>query len=90
MTHASFLATHDTALIEAIIAFVHHGDVNPARFEFQMLLGVCEPLRDKLPGMGFNIRIYVPYGKDWYGYNTRRIKENPSIAGYVMRAMIGV
>jgi proline dehydrogenase len=52
-----------------------------------MLLGVCEPLRDRLLGMGFNVRIYVPYGKDWYGYSTRRIKENPSIAGHVIKAM---
>lgn len=56
--------------------------------EFQMLLGVCEPLRDALLAQGFNVRIYVPYGRDWYGYCTRRIKENPRIAGYILAAMI--
>jgi proline dehydrogenase len=53
-----------------------------------MLLGVCEPLRDALLAQGFNVRIYVPYGRDWYGYCTRRIKENPRIAGYILAAMI--
>ncbi|NPT42276.1 L-proline dehydrogenase [Paraburkholderia sp. 1N] len=84
------IATHDTVLIEEIIALVRREGVDRTKFEFQMLLGVCEPLRDKLLGMGFNVRIYVPYGRDWYGYSTRRIKENPSIAGYVMKAMLGI
>lgn len=82
------IATHDTALIEEIISLVRREGVDRTKFEFQMLLGVCEPLRDKLLGMGFNVRIYVPYGKDWYGYSTRRIKENPSIAGHVIKAIL--
>ncbi len=53
-----------------------------------MLLGVCEPLRDRLRSMGFQVRVYVPYGHDWYGYSTRRIKENPRIAGYILRALL--
>jgi proline dehydrogenase len=84
------IATHDTALIDDVIAVVRREGVDRTAFEFQMLLGVCEPLRDKLLGMGFNVRIYVPYGKDWYGYSTRRIKENPSIAGHVIKAMFGL
>lgn len=84
------IATHDTALVDEIIALVHREGVDRTKFEFQMLLGVCETLRDRLLGMGFNVRIYVPYGKDWYGYSTRRIKENPSIAGHVIKAMVGL
>lgn len=81
------IATHDAELIDELISLVRRECVDRTKFEFQMLLGVCEPLRDKLLGMGFNVRIYVPYGKDWYGYSTRRIKENPSIAGHVIKAM---
>lgn len=81
------IATHDAGLIDELISLVRRECVDRTKFEFQMLLGVCEPLRDRLLGMGFNVRIYVPYGKDWYGYSTRRIKENPSIAGHVIKAM---
>jgi proline dehydrogenase len=83
------IATHDEALIDQVIALINHKGIPTTAFEFQMLLGVCETLRDKLLTAGFNVRIYVPYGKDWYGYSTRRIKENPSIAGYVLKAMFG-
>jgi proline dehydrogenase len=65
-----------------------HGGVDRKKFEFQMLLGVCEPLRDKLRDMGYGVRIYVPYGSDWYNYSIRRMKENPQIAGYVARSLM--
>jgi proline dehydrogenase len=82
------IATHDAQLIDALTRWLQREQIDKARFEFQMLLGVCEPLRDALLGQGFNVRVYVPYGRDWYGYSTRRIKENPRIAGYVLAAMI--
>lgn len=81
------IATHDAELIAQIMALVDRLAVDPARFEFQMLLGVCEPLRDRLRDKGYKVRIYVPYGRDWYGYSTRRMKENPQIAGHVARAL---
>ncbi len=81
------IATHDAGLIEQTIALARRNGVDPSMFEFQMLLGVCEPLRDTLREMGFGVRIYVPYGKDWYGYSTRRLKENPGIAGHIVKAM---
>jgi len=83
------VATHDKALIEQVAALAHRESVDPTKFEFQMLLGVCEPLRDRLLNMGFKVRIYTPYGHDWYGYSIRRMKENPQIAGHVARAVIG-
>jgi len=83
------VATHDKALIEQVAALAHCESVDATKFEFQMLLGVCEPLRDRLLNMGFKVRIYAPYGQDWYGYSIRRMKENPQIAGHVARAVIG-
>ena len=83
------IATHDAALIEQIIALARERKVDTRAFEFQMLLGVCEPLRDSLRGRGFKVRIYVPFGSDWYGYSVRRMKENPRIAGYVLRSLLG-
>ncbi|MBB5445765.1 MULTISPECIES: proline dehydrogenase family protein [unclassified Paraburkholderia] len=83
------IATHDAQLIDALIDWLQRERIDRSRFEFQMLLGVCEPLRDGLLAQGFNVRVYVPYGLDWYGYSTRRIKENPRIAGYIVATMIG-
>jgi proline dehydrogenase len=51
------------------------------RMEFQMLLGVKEDLRESLVKQGHKVRIYVPFGKDWYKYSIRRLKENPNVAG---------
>ena len=82
------IATHDAQLINSLTNWLQREQVDRSRFEFQMLLGVCEPLRDALLAQGFNVRVYVPYGHDWYGYSTRRIKENPRIAGYILSAMI--
>lgn len=82
------IATHDEALIDSLISWIRHEQIESTRFEFQMLLGVCEPLRERLRSMGIQVRVYVPYGRDWYGYSTRRIKENPRIAGYVLRALL--
>jgi proline dehydrogenase len=82
------IATHDAQLIDVLTNWLQRERIDRSRFEFQMLLGVCEPLRDALLVQGFNVRVYVPYGHDWYGYSTRRIKENPQIAGYILAAMI--
>jgi proline dehydrogenase len=82
------LATHDEELIDQLIDLARRKGVDKGRFEFQMLLGVCEDLQGRLLGMGYAVRIYVPYGDDWYGYSMRRIKENPQIAGYLMKAAL--
>ncbi|OOG36507.1 proline dehydrogenase family protein [Polaromonas sp. A23] len=83
------LATHDEELIGQLIDLARRKGIDKGRFEFQMLLGVCENLQGRLLGMGYAVRIYVPYGRDWYGYSMRRIKENPQIAGYLMKAALG-
>jgi len=83
------VATHDAELIGKVVALARDRRIDSARFEFQMLLGVCEPLRDKVLELGFRVRVYVPFGKDWYGYSTRRLNESPSIAGHVANALVG-
>jgi proline dehydrogenase len=59
------------------------------RYEFQMLLEVDGELRDILIGARHTLRVYVPFGEDWYEYSTRRLKENPKIANYVAKDVTG-
>lgn len=84
------VATHDEYLVNATIELVKKHQVRKEAFEFQMLLGVLPALRDRILSEGYRLRIYVPYGKQWYGYSTRRFKENPEIAGYVAKAILGI
>lgn len=81
------IATHDAALVEAGRAAVAERGLTPDRYEFQMLLGVTEGLRASLVADGHRLRVYVPYGKDWYAYSVRRLKENPRIGRYVFLGM---
>lgn len=82
------IATHDEALIADAIAQVAARQRDPKTIEFQMLLGVREDRRDQLIAAGYKMRIYVPFGEDWYGYSTRRLKENPQIAGHIAKAVL--
>lgn len=79
------IATHDDYLIEKSYQMIKEMNIPKDKFEFQMLLGVKEELRYKINSDGFKVRIYVPFGKDWYAYSIRRLKENPQIAGYVFK-----
>ncbi|MBI3534033.1 MAG: proline dehydrogenase family protein, partial [Deltaproteobacteria bacterium] len=79
------IATHDDALVAFAKDWVASIDKNA--YEFQMLLGVRETLRDSLLKAGYKVRVYVPFGKDWYGYSMRRLKENPEIAAHIFKAM---
>ena len=79
------LATHDRALIEEVLAVIERRLVSREGYEFQMLLGVAEDVRHRLVAAGHRVRVYVPFGNAWYAYSVRRLKENPSIAGYVAR-----
>jgi proline dehydrogenase len=82
------IATHDEYLVWHALRLIHQLEVPRERYEFQMLLGVDEELRGILVGAGHHLRVYVPFGEDWYEYSTRRLKENPRIAGYVARDVI--
>jgi len=79
------IATHDEYLIKEAYRMIEKNKVPKEKFEFQMLLGVREDLRDKIKNDGYKIRIYVPFGKDWYPYSIRRLKENPQIAGHIFK-----
>ena len=81
------VATHDEALIRRVLALIERQRIGKDRYEFQMLLGVTESLRDRLLAQGHPLRVYLPFGREWYAYCVRRLKENPAIAGHVMRAL---
>src|SRR5918992_272395 len=83
------VATHDEYLVWHTLRLVHQMDVPKDRYEFQMLLGVDEELRRILVNGGHKVRVYVPFGEDWYEYSTRRLKENPKIARYVAKDVVG-
>ena len=82
------IATHDEYLVAAADALLDRYSVPRDRYEFQMLLGVDEQLRSILLERGHRLRIYVPYGRDWYAYSVRRLRENPEVARHVMKAML--
>ena len=79
------VATHDRPLIEEVLTVIERRLVPREGYEFQMLLGVAEDVRHRLVAAGHRVRVYVPFGNAWYAYSVRRLKENPSIAGYVAR-----
>jgi proline dehydrogenase len=82
------IATHDPHLVWAGMAAVDRFGLDRTRYEFQMLLGVDPDLRKIILSEGHRLRVYVPFGRDWYPYSMRRLRENPSVARHVMRAML--
>lgn len=84
------IATHDEACVQRALTTIDRLRLRPEQYEFQMLLGVDPLLRKVLIEGGHRLRVYVPYGRDWYAYSVRRIKENPSIAGHVVNRMLGL
>jgi proline dehydrogenase len=81
------IATHDSVLVDAAYQMIGEMKLSRDQYEFQMLLGVRPELRRKMVADGHKVRLYVPFGEHWYGYSTRRFKENPEIAGYVFKAL---
>jgi proline dehydrogenase len=77
------IATHDEWLLEQALRIIRERGLAADRYEFQLLLGVRPELGDRLVAAGHRLRIYVPYGRQWYEYSLRRLQENPKIAGYV-------
>jgi len=81
------IATHDEKVVWHALRIIEQRDLTDQDYEFQMLYGVDEQLGSIIVKAGHRLRIYVPYGKEWYAYVMRRMKENPTIAIYVLKAL---
>lgn len=82
------IATHDSVLLKGCRDLLRRHHTATQRYEFQMLLGVREDLRRELLAEHHPVRVYVPFGEHWYAYSLRRLKENPAIAGHVLRGLV--
>jgi proline dehydrogenase len=89
LTHNVFaaIATHDKALINGAYDLIGRDHLGKDRYEFQMLYGVTPELRKSIVDKGFTMRVYVPYGKDWFNYSTRRLRENPKMISHMIKAL---
>src|SRR5829696_5029605 len=91
--HYPGIATHDEAIVTATKRFARDNDIKPDQFEFQMLYGVRRDLQDKLVSEGYRMRVYVPFGTQWYPYLMRRLAERPAnvafITGNIVKEMVG-
>jgi len=84
------IATHDENLVWYAMRLIHDLKIPREKYEFQMLLGVDPQLRQIILNSGHRLRVYVPYGEDWYAYSVRRLKENPRMAGMVFKKVVGL
>ncbi|MEI6678488.1 MAG: proline dehydrogenase family protein [Mariniphaga sp.] len=81
------IATHDKYLIERAFEIIEQLKVPKDKYEFQMLFGVTPQLRQSIVDRGHRLRVYVPYGKQWFNYSTRRLKENPEMLWHIIKAI---
>ena len=81
------IATHDKPLVEGAYKLIEKYKVPNDKFEFQMLLGVTPELRQSILDKGYKMRVYVPFGENWFGYSTRRLKENPKMASLIIKGI---
>jgi len=81
------IATHDQFLVENSYQLIEKYQVPKSMYEFQMLYGVTPELRQSIIDNGHKMRVYVPFGKQWFNYSTRRLKENPKVASHIIKAL---
>lgn len=81
------IATHDKYLVDTAMKIIKEKKIPKSKYEFQMLYGVTPELRSSIVKQGHKMRVYVPFGKDWFGYSTRRLKENPKMASHIVKAL---
>ena len=82
------IATHDPAMIEATKGFAREQNIKRDQFEFQMLYGIRADLQEKLVRDGFRVRVYIPYGVDWFPYFMRRLAERPANVAFFLRNLL--
>jgi proline dehydrogenase len=82
------LATHDEAMVNAAKSFASQHRIEPGRFEFQMLFGVRRDLQRKLVREGYNVRVYIPFGREWYPYFMRRLAERPANLLFILKNLM--
>tara|TARA_Y100000588_G_scaffold395107_1_gene519943 strand:- start:2095 stop:3006 length:912 start_codon:yes stop_codon:yes gene_type:complete len=82
-------ATHDPFIVDEVLSIVKKNNISKNKFEFQMLYGVNTPLQRKIIENGWNLRIYIPFGKSWYPYFMRRLAERPANLAFFIRAIFG-
>jgi proline dehydrogenase len=90
LSHGNYpaIATHDPAMIAAVRAHASQHGITPERFELQMLYGIRRDLQTQLTAEGFRVRVYVPFGREWFPYFMRRLGERPANVGFVIRAVL--
>jgi proline dehydrogenase len=82
------IATHDEDIVKPLLNFIKEEKIEPARYEWQMLYGIRPDLQQKLLEDGHNVRVYVPYGSQWYPYFSRRLAERPANMLFIMKALL--
>nr|WP_202925550.1 proline dehydrogenase family protein [Edaphobacter sp. 12200R-103] len=82
------IATHDEAIVESLLTFVRERSVSKDTFEFQMLYGIRRDLQRRLVRMGFGVRVYVPFGPEWYPYFMRRLAERPANVIFLLKNLL--
>jgi len=83
------IATHEEQLLEETCAYAAMRGISSERFEFQMLYGIRRDLQSSLVGRGYRVRVYVPFGREWFPYFMRRLGERPANVGFVLRGILG-
>ena len=82
------IATHDEAILQQTRTYALERGIAPDRYEFQMLYGIRRDLQASLVSLGFRMRVYVPFGREWFPYFMRRLGERPANVGFVIRGIV--
>jgi proline dehydrogenase len=82
------IATHDRTMIDATIEFATANGIGKDRYDFEMLYGVRRDLQTELAALGYTVRIYLPFGRQWFPYFMRRLGERPANVGFVVKNLI--